>query len=118
MNWRGRLRYDENDDNPNRTYFEKCIALSLALERKGKKIPPLVLGCTIGRHYQIGIHAAVNARAGLQYLNDYSMQDAELWLDYRDYMSVKHSGPWNWRSKWFRKHFPERAYFRVFEGEF
>ena len=39
---------------------------------------PLQLGCTAARHCMIGIDAVVNARAGLQHLNDLSLDDIEL----------------------------------------
>ncbi len=42
---------------------------------------PLNIGCTLARHQAIGIHAVVNARAGLQHLNDLTMEDIELRRD-------------------------------------
>ena len=44
----------------------------------------LVIGCTVERHRQIGIHAVVNARGGNQHLNDQSMEDIELMRDARN----------------------------------
>jgi hypothetical protein len=41
----------------------------------------LNLGCTVARHAQIGVDAIVNARAGLQALNDLSQEDIELMRD-------------------------------------
>lgn len=43
----------------------------------------LDLGCTVARHKQIGVNAIVNARAGLQNLNDLSIEDIELRRDAR-----------------------------------
>jgi len=47
------------------------------------KNPFLYLGCTKFRHEQIGIHAVVNARAGMQYLNSQTDEDIELIRDSR-----------------------------------
>lgn len=44
---------------------------------------PLDLGCTEFRHSQIGINAIVNARAGLQHLNDFTHNEIELRRDAR-----------------------------------
>lgn len=46
----------------------------------------LYLGCTKARHKQIGIDAVVNARGGLQHLNDRTERD---WQLYRDSQKVK-----------------------------
>lgn len=43
----------------------------------------LNLGCTKLRHKQIGVHAAINARAGRQHLNDLSIEDIEMIRDAR-----------------------------------
>lgn len=44
-------------------------------------IAHLYLGCTKTRHAQIGVHAIVNARAGLQCLNDLTQEDIEIRRD-------------------------------------
>ena len=66
----------------------------------------LDLGCTLARHRQIGIDAVVNARGGLQRLNDLSQEDIELRRDgqgIRRYLAerVRWHGP---HSKFFRRH--------------
>lgn len=43
----------------------------------------LYLGCTEFRHQQIGINAVVNARAGLQCLNNPTIEDVEMLRDAR-----------------------------------
>lgn len=43
----------------------------------------LYLGCTRARHARLGVHAVVNARAGLQSLNDQTIEDIELIRDGR-----------------------------------
>lgn len=48
---------------------------------KSRNKYPLHIGCTVERHRQIGINAVVNARAGLQHLNDLSQEDIELRRD-------------------------------------
>lgn len=42
---------------------------------------PLNMGCTIHRHLVIGIDAVINARAGLQHLNDLTQDEIELRRD-------------------------------------
>lgn len=44
---------------------------------------PLNLGCTAARHKELGIIAVINARAGLQHLNDQTIEDIELMRDAR-----------------------------------
>lgn len=44
-------------------------------------IYPLAIGCTAMRHKAIGIHAVVNARGGLQCLNQQTMEDIALMRD-------------------------------------
>lgn len=41
----------------------------------------LYLGCTLARHKQIGIDAVINARGGLQHLNDRSIEEIKLMRD-------------------------------------
>lgn len=67
---------------------------------------PIRLGCTRGRHDQIGIHAVVNARAGRQDLNDLTQEDIELQRDGRAIKRriaerVRWYGP---HSRFFRRH--------------
>ena len=42
---------------------------------------PLYLGCTKARHARLGVNAIVNARAGMQHLNDVSIEDTEMLRD-------------------------------------
>lgn len=42
---------------------------------------PIRLGCTWARHQRIGIDVVVNARGGLQHLNDDSIEEIELRRD-------------------------------------
>jgi len=76
--------------------------MSENLFRKG-----LYVGCTAHRHQQIGVHIAINARAGELWRNDDTLNETEM---KRDAQAVK-----EWRrirlrffprfySKWFRKH--------------
>jgi len=44
---------------------------------------PLHIGCTAERHRRIGIDVVVNARAGLQRLNDLTLDEIELERDGR-----------------------------------
>lgn len=44
---------------------------------------PLQLGCTAARHHRLGIDVVVNARAGLQHLNDVTLDEIELERDGR-----------------------------------
>lgn len=44
----------------------------------------LYLGCTVARHQQIGIDAVINARGGLQHLNDKTNDDWNLYRDARN----------------------------------
>jgi hypothetical protein len=67
---------------------------------------PLRLGCTKARHDALGIHAVINARAGLQQLNDLTLDDIELYRDgqgIKDYQQrrIRWYGP---HSKFFRRH--------------
>jgi hypothetical protein len=67
---------------------------------------PLRLGCTKARRDALGIHAVINARAGLQQLNDLTLDDIELYRDgqgIRDYQQrrIRWYGP---HSKFFRRH--------------
>lgn len=39
------------------------------------------LGCTVARHREIGINAVVNARGGLQHLNDLTSEEIEMRRD-------------------------------------
>ncbi len=43
----------------------------------------LNIGCTAARHARLGINAVVNARGGLQILNDQSIDEIELYRDAR-----------------------------------
>jgi hypothetical protein len=43
----------------------------------------LYIGCTAARHRMIGIDAVVNARGGLQHLNEYTDEQCELERDGR-----------------------------------
>jgi hypothetical protein len=43
----------------------------------------LWLGCTRARHAQIGVNAVVNARGGMQQLNEQTQEDVELMRDAR-----------------------------------
>ena len=66
----------------------------------------LYLGCTKARHDQIGIHAVINARGGLQSLNEPAIQDTELQRDARgirgyQQQRIRWYGP---SSKFFRRH--------------
>jgi len=65
----------------------------------------LDLGCTKFRHEQIGIHAVVNARAGMQYLNDLTIEDIELKRDARKIQDKlnKRVRFYQFNSKFFRK---------------
>jgi hypothetical protein len=66
----------------------------------------LILGCTQFRHEQLGIHAVVNARAGMQVLNHLSLDDIELRRDankIRDYLN-RRIRFYQFNSKFFRKH--------------
>ena len=45
----------------------------------GQDRTQLHLGCTLARHKQLGIHAVVNARSGLQALN--APDDCAMWRD-------------------------------------
>lgn len=38
---------------------------------------PLNIGCTIARHRRLGVHATINARAGLQHLNSPTDEEIE-----------------------------------------
>ena len=65
----------------------------------------LYLGCTKARHAQLGVDAVVNARGGLQHLNDLSHEEIELERDGRaikDWLRrrVRWYGP---NSKFFRR---------------
>ena len=42
---------------------------------------PLNIGCTVARHNAIGVDAVINARAGLQALNDLTQEDIDLRRD-------------------------------------
>lgn len=44
---------------------------------------PLDLGCTAARHRRLGIDVVVNARAGMQHLNDVTLDEIELERDGR-----------------------------------
>lgn len=44
---------------------------------------PLDIGCTAARHAKLGVHATINARAGLQHLNDQSLDEIEMHRDAR-----------------------------------
>lgn len=44
---------------------------------------PLQLGCTAARHRRLGIDVVINARAGLQHLNDVALDEIELERDGR-----------------------------------
>lgn len=44
----------------------------------------LDMGCTVSRHKRIGVNAVVNARAGLQSLNDLSLDEIEMERDARN----------------------------------
>lgn len=41
----------------------------------------LYLGCTYARHQRLGVNAVVNARAGLQHLNDLTIEEIEMQRD-------------------------------------
>jgi hypothetical protein len=66
----------------------------------------LQLGCTASRHRQIGIDAIINARGGLQFLNEQTMRDIELMRDGAGIRAhqkrrIRWYGP---NSRFFRKH--------------
>lgn len=44
---------------------------------------PLNLGCTAWKHFRLGIHAVVNARAGEQWRNHETIEEIELQRDAR-----------------------------------
>ncbi len=41
----------------------------------------LNIGCTVARHRRIGINAVVNARGGMQHLNDLTLEEIEMQRD-------------------------------------
>ena len=70
----------------------------------------LYVGCTAARHAELGIHAIINARGGMQYLNDHpidtrNQQEMEMWRDawkviaYREQRVIIHQ----FGSRWFRR---------------
>lgn len=67
---------------------------------------PLYLGCTSHRHKQLGVNAVVNARAGLQHLNDLSIEDIEMQRDARkiqDHIRTRVRF-YQFNSRFFRRH--------------
>jgi hypothetical protein len=71
-----------------------------------KKLAHLNMGCTRARHAQIGIDAVVNARGGLQHLNDREQDEIEL---YRDAAAIRNRQKNRVRfyqvySRFFRRH--------------
>lgn len=67
---------------------------------------PLYLGCTKAVHDRIGIHAVVNARGGLQHLNQPTIEDIELKRDaqkIRDWQA-KRVRFYQFNSRFFRRH--------------
>lgn len=67
---------------------------------------PLYIGCTKARHERLGIVAVINARGGLQHLNDLTQDDIEL---QRDAQAIKAGLSdrvrfYSVHSKFFRRH--------------
>jgi len=65
------------------------------------------VGCTVERHYEIGAHAGINARAGEAWRNSMSRRD---WSLFRDAMAVKRIASerlivTQFETRWFRKRF-------------
>jgi hypothetical protein len=68
--------------------------------------PRLDIGCTAMRHAQIGINAVVNARGGLQSLNDRSLDEIEMIRDGRKVRNYQLNRVrfYQFNSRFFRKH--------------
>lgn len=69
------------------------------------KTKTIDIGCTAARHKQIGIHAVINARGGMQHLNDLSLNDIEMQRDARKIRDKVNSRVrfYQFNSKHFRK---------------
>jgi hypothetical protein len=71
-------------------------------------IYPLYIGCTKARHKELGIHAVVNARGGMQHLNDHPLdtpQEMEMWRDAWKVIERRHLrvAIHQFNSRWFRR---------------
>ena len=66
----------------------------------------LFLGCTASRHATLGVDAIINARAGLQVLNDLTIDEIELMRDAQKIRARVESRVrfYQFNSKFFRRH--------------
>lgn len=67
---------------------------------------PINIGCTLYRHQMLGVNATVNARGGMQQLNDLTQEDIELQRDARKIRDCKTSRIcfYQFSSRFCRKH--------------
>ena len=64
----------------------------------------LQIGCTLGRHAQLGIDAVINARGGLQALNDLPQEQIEMERDARNIGLASSVRFYQFNSRFFRRH--------------